>query len=194
MPPGRPRKNKKFGGGQHKSNAKKLTQKKRYWKKDQNLQAEQQNNSNKAVDINPCMEASKLKGKYKILHEIGRGGYGIVSKAVQLSTNNFVAVKRIQSANVSLESGHHPCMEAQILYEFQAFKHFPTMREVLVDNKPGTYSIIMDYFEHDPFNTYNKILNELDAIQYIHCVLKDTFIEILNLVIFYIHINIKHIY
>eukprot|EP01084_Bolivina_argentea_P097817 175838_1 len=187
MPPGRPRKNRKFGGGQHKSNAKKLAQKKGYWKRDNILQAEQQN-SNKAVDIDPCMEASELTGKYKIIHQIGRGGYGTVYKAVQLSTNNFVAVKRIQSANVSLEPGHHPCMEAQILYEFQEFKHFPMMREILVDNKSGTYSIIMDYFEHDAFNTYNNVLNEYDTIKYIYILL-----NCINLLCIkgYIHRDIK---
>ncbi len=157
---GRPRKQ-GFGGGRKTSNAKKLTHQKRYWKQRLQKSVDQE----KKTDINEpaVIEVPEIAGKYKILNKIGYGGYGTVYKAIDIKSNDIVAIKRVQSANIKLKHDNHPCIEAEILYKFQSYKYFPKIREVLLDNKSGTYSVIMDYFEHDSFNKYNQILNEFDT-------------------------------
>eukprot|EP01084_Bolivina_argentea_P174830 302816_1 len=75
----------------------------------------------------------ELKGKYSIINKIGSGGYGTVYKAMNLLTNEIVAIKRIRSANIKLQHQNHPCIELEILFKFKSHKYFPKMREILVD-------------------------------------------------------------
>eukprot|EP00483_Globobulimina_turgida_P005867 UN05877 len=119
------------------------------------------------------LNAPELDGKYKLICKIDHGGYATVYKAIDLSSNNnnIVAIKRVQTANIKTKHQNHPCIEAKILEEFSSHIHFPTLREILCDCLSGSYSIIMDYFQHDLFEEYNKILNEKDTIQYLYVLL-----------------------
>eukprot|EP01084_Bolivina_argentea_P144707 253824_1 len=158
MPGGR-RPKQGFGGGRTKSHAKRMTYRKGYWKDVK--QRQKANQTDDQIDTNePIIKAPELEDKYNITNKVGNGGYGTVYKAINLSTNGIVAIKRIKSPNIQLKyQSHHPCIEGEILFKFRSCKYFPTMREILLDKTTGTYSIIMDYFEHDPFYKYNKILN-----------------------------------
>eukprot|EP01083_Nonionella_stella_P051053 135570_1 len=119
--------------------------------------------------------APELEGKFKIIEKIDHGGYASVFKAIDLhctTSDNVVAIKRVQSANIKSTHSKHPCIEVTILELFRSNPYFPTIRQVLCDKSSGAYSIVMEYFEHLPFCEYNTILNEQQTIKYIYVLLR----------------------
>ena len=86
--------------------------------------------------------------------------------------NQHVAIKRVHSANIKTDYSNNACIEIQILKDFAHHPYFPTIRQVLVDKKTSSYSIVMSYFEHQSFEEYNKKLTEKETIQYIYRLLQ----------------------
>eukprot|EP01083_Nonionella_stella_P230391 814468_1 len=46
------------------------------------------------------INAPELQGKYKIIEKIDNGGYATVYKAIDLQSNNTVAIKRVHTVNL----------------------------------------------------------------------------------------------
>eukprot|EP01084_Bolivina_argentea_P102290 183260_1 len=115
------------------------------------------------------VKAPELEGQYEIIENIGQGGFGTVYKAIDLkyADNRIVAIKRIQTVNIHTNDHNFPYTEIRLLNEFKSYSNFPTLHQILIDSKSGSYSIIMDYFEYDPFHTYVNKLNEHDTIRYV---------------------------
>ncbi|MFP4081975.1 MAG: protein kinase domain-containing protein [Candidatus Aminicenantes bacterium] len=87
----------------------------------------------------------KTVGKFKILQEIGRGGMGVVYKAIQISLNRMVALKMLPAQMaLSKEFLERFQREARILARLahQNIVHIYDLEEL-----EGTYFIIMEYVE-----------------------------------------------
>ena len=103
-----------------------------------------------------------------------KGGYAVVYKARDLRTNESVAIKRVQTANINMKyafTNNHPCIECEVLFQFKDDPYFPTIQQVLVDHSSGSFSIVMEYFEHSQFDDYCSELTEGQTIEYIHVLL-----------------------
>ncbi|MGB8951226.1 MAG: serine/threonine-protein kinase [Candidatus Aminicenantales bacterium] len=87
----------------------------------------------------------RMVGKYKILGEIGRGGMGVVYKALQVSLNRTVALKMLPSQMaISREFLERFQREARILARLahQNIVHIYDLEEM-----DGAFFIVMEYIE-----------------------------------------------
>ena len=85
--------------------------------------------------------------------------------------DKYVAIKRVHSANINADYSNNACIEIQILNDMVYEKYFPTIKEVLVDMTSSSYSIVMNYFEHQSFEEYHNKLDETQTVQYIKILL-----------------------
>ncbi len=128
------------------------------------------------VAITRAPQPRELAGKYIILAKIAKGGYSTVYKGIDLRKKDkkVFAIKRVTSANIKTLTQNHPCIEVKILEQFRNKPFFPVLREQLCDIRSGSFSLVMDYFEHDCFSDYVRKLTETDTTQYmfvlLHCI------------------------
>ena len=84
--------------------------------------------------------------KYKVLHEIGRGGMSIVYLAMNESANKQWAIKEVRKDGGS----DHEVIRQNLIAETNILKrlhneHLPSIIDVI--NRPDTFLIVMDYIE-----------------------------------------------
>ncbi|BBM84356.1 serine/threonine-protein kinase [Candidatus Uabimicrobium amorphum] len=89
---------------------------------------------------------------YEILHEIGRGGMGVVYKAQQISPSRIVAIK-FSKANTSENSGQRFMREIQIVAKLQHAR-IPEIYDAGIEN--NYRYIVMEYIAGKPLGTYLK--------------------------------------
>lgn len=93
---------------------------------------------------------SKTWKNYKILHEIGRGGMGVVYKAQQISPSRIVAIKFLKASS-SPESKQRFIREMQIVAQLQ-HSCIPKIYDAGIEN--DYRYIVMDYIPGKPFAVY----------------------------------------
>lgn len=99
---------------------------------------------------------SVVDNKYKILHEIGKGGMSRVYLAINESSNKEWAIKEIKKKAVTKdgEAWHKPLTEAALMKNLR-HEHLPVIADVLEND--DYIMIVMDYIEG---RTLKQILAE----------------------------------
>lgn len=87
---------------------------------------------------------SFLPQKYRQLHELGRGQFGVVFAAVNEITNEKVAIKRVLKEALNLEDEEGLKLEAEILISF-AHENIVKCYDIIEDLK--SYSVVLEIVE-----------------------------------------------
>ena len=126
-------------------------------------------------------------GKYRIVKELGSGGFGITYKAVQVSLNRYVAIKEFfmkdfcvrGSSSTQMSVGFEVSREQVDRYRrkflkeartIAQFKHPHIIRIHDVFEENGTAYYVVDYYNGDALNKYVECrgkLVETEALHYI---------------------------
>ncbi|CAD8199665.1 unnamed protein product [Paramecium pentaurelia] len=138
--------------------------------------------SNTKVKVNPCSndryymdqsidEEVYIKNNYKVVRELGRGGYGVVYKAVgfnqgQIDKNKKYAIK----VNFSTVSPELIFAEIGFLKLIYGKENMPQLVNLfLIDQK---IYIVIEYFTYKPFITFFANFDMMEIRRYLYELLK----------------------
>ncbi len=100
-----------------------------------------------------------LDGKYRILHEVGRGGMSIVYMAINEKANKTWAVKEVRKDGVlDFEAVRQGLIVETEMLKRLRHPHLPSIIDIIEDE--NTLLIVMDYIEGVPLS---KVLSEYGA-------------------------------
>src|SRR5579864_6161171 len=104
----------------------------------------------------PLLPGSLLKEHYRIIGEVGRGGYGVVYKARDTKRRNrLVAIKQIDLSALTtrqvIEATDSFNREVQMLSRLR-YKNLPHVYEHFTD--PQHWYVVMDYIEGQTLDEY----------------------------------------
>ncbi|CAD8184868.1 unnamed protein product [Paramecium octaurelia] len=138
--------------------------------------------TNTKVKVNPCSndryymdqsidEEVYIKNNYKVVRELGRGGYGVVYKAVglnqgQIDKNKKYAIK----VNFSTVSPELIFAEIGFLKLIYGKENMPQLVNLfLIDQK---IYIVIEYFTYKPFITFFATFDMMEIRRYLYELLK----------------------
>lgn len=87
--------------------------------------------------------------KFKILQKLGKGAYGIVWKALDLRTNELVALKKIFDAFRNSTDAQRTYREIMFLQSLKRCPNIVELREVLPANNHRDVYLVFEYMETD---------------------------------------------
>jgi serine/threonine protein kinase len=100
-----------------------------------------------------------LDGKYRILHEVGRGGMSIVYMAINEKANKTWAVKEVRKDGVlDFEAVRQGLIVETEMLKRLRHPNLPSIIDIIEDE--DTLIIVMDYIEGVPLS---KVLSEYGA-------------------------------
>jgi serine/threonine protein kinase len=103
---------------------------------------------------------SVIDGKYKVLHQIGKGGMSIVYLCINEKANKQWAVKEVRkNGNASSEVIRQNLLTETSILKKLHHPHLPSIIDVI--DQDDTYLILMDYVEG---RTLKAILDERGAL------------------------------
>ncbi|EKX73746.1 protein kinase domain containing protein [Theileria equi strain WA] len=87
--------------------------------------------------------------KFKILQKLGKGAYGIVWKAVDLRTNEVIALKKIFDAFRNSTDAQRTYREIMFLQSLKKCQNIVELKEVLPANNNRDVYLVFEYMETD---------------------------------------------
>ncbi|ELP87290.1 CDK1, putative [Entamoeba invadens IP1] len=94
------------------------------------------------TDVDNCL----LNKYYQILESLGEGTYGLVSKAIDKKTKNFVAIKKIK---IDVESEGLPCSSLREISALSDLKHPNIVTLLNIYNTGKTLYLVFEYCDDD---------------------------------------------
>ena len=95
---------------------------------------------------------NEIKKFYKLKKIIGRGGFGLVVKAVHLQSKKTFAIKHIDNIFKDDYSAKKIVREIQIMRKLSEFKdngHTVKLHDIIANDELGHVFIVMEYFPMD---------------------------------------------
>jgi serine/threonine-protein kinase len=108
----------------------------------------------------PFEEGTTLEGRYRVDHEVGRGGMGVVYRGTDLTLNRPVAIKAMRAADADATVLGRFLREARSLARIE---HAGVVPVYAVGQEGGTYYMVMKFIEGQTLQAILKEGGALDA-------------------------------
>ena len=92
---------------------------------------------------------TKLLFRYEIIQKIGKGGFGVVWKAIDLELNKLVIIKKIFGAFQTDSDSQRTYREIFILREFNHHQNIITLLRIYISSNEKDVYLIFEYMETD---------------------------------------------
>ena len=130
-----------------------------------------------------------IDSRYQIISEIGHGGYSIVYKAIEISSRNEIALKKIQVFDKHLGLPTSFYRELKCLQQMAGIPNIVQLKNVIRSKSEGCFYFSLEYCEYNLFSVLHTItltrqqiqsyfkqillaVQHMHSLGYIHCDLK----------------------